>query len=391
MSFEDTLAIAAAYEAIDEGARALSLYRAVIDETLGEDMRVASALDAQGQWNRASAFIGETWARYTDSARAQDADLALAGRLIERGLGEDSFPGSSAKVRQELVVTGLARLKRIVSVSPTDAAADAGLALISALVELENWDEAALRAELFSRAFGDHSTFDAFRYTEAVARWNKGEDEAAMTLLTSIAEASYPVPGGRSRPSANRDLALYILAQIHHARRDPAKATEFYERVDELFEDAATALVELRAERLDLAEEIIRVRPGEAAAIEFRHKGLEAVEVLVYPVDLMTLALRERDLSRVTAVDLAGVTPLVTETVALRACHVVARWKDVRRSSSPSPVPTSPCCAAEACTALRFSWPRTSRWTSPSMHKGACAHTSCGWRTGHSLGVRTCA
>lgn len=317
VSFDATLAIGDAYASIEEPARALSLFRAVIDETLGEDMRLAAALDAQGQWNRASAFIGQTWARYPNSPRAEDADLALASRLVERGLGNKAFPGATAEVRQTLAIGGIARLLRIVSTAQGDTASDAGLALISALVELEDWKGAAERAELFARAFNGPKTLDAFRYTEAVARWNMGEDEQAMQLLQAVADAKYASPGGGTQVSENRDLALYILAQIHHARREPLKAAEFYGRVDRIFADAAEALAELSSERLDIEEDVVRVRPGESAAIRFDHKGIDEVEALVYPVDLMTLALRERDLSRVTSVDLAGVTPTSTQTVKL--------------------------------------------------------------------------
>lgn len=319
VSFDDTMLVAGAYESIGEFDRAASLFRAVIDETFGEDMRVATALDELGLWNQASAFIAETWSRYPDSPKAQDADFALAARLIERGLGDADFAGASAASRKRLVLSGLARLMRIAAVAPASAAADAGLAIVSAFVELEDWDKAAERAAVFGAAFETPRVRDEFRYTEAVARWSMGQDDEASTLLSAIIEAKYPAggPGGRTKASENRELALYILGQIHHARREPASAIGFYERIAEEFPDAKAALAELRSERLNLMEDVIRVAPGEVVTVAFRHRGIDEVEVLIYPVDLMTLALRERDLSRVTAVDLAGVTPTRTETVQL--------------------------------------------------------------------------
>lgn len=319
ISFDDTMLVASSYEEIGEFGRAASLFRAVIDETFGEDLRVATALDKLGLWGQASAFIAETWSRYPDSPRAQDADLALAARLIERGLGDSGFPGASTASRKALVLSGLGRLMRITAVAPESAASDAALAIVSAFVELEDWDKAAERAAVFGAAFETPRVRDEFRYTEAVARWSMGQDDEASKILGDIVQAKYPVdgPGGRTKASENRELALYILGQIHHARREPALAIGFYERVADEFPDAKAALAELRSERLNLTEDVVRVTPGEKATVAFRHRGIDEVEILIYPVNLMTLALRERDLSRVTAVDLAGVTPTLTETVQL--------------------------------------------------------------------------
>ena len=60
VSFDDTMLVAAAYESIGEFDRATSLFRAVIDETFGEDMRVAAALETvnSASQERAPLFAG---------------------------------------------------------------------------------------------------------------------------------------------------------------------------------------------------------------------------------------------------------------------------------------------------------------------------------------------
>ncbi|QDV08536.1 MG2 domain protein [Planctomycetes bacterium Poly30] len=327
VSFDDTLRIAAAYRSIGEPLRSNLLYKAVIDETLGEDLRVASALDGAGEWMRASELAARIWRRYPDSPAADDADLALANRLIERGLDANGEPAMTAAQRSALVLQGISRMRRKVAIGDRrgTVAADAGLALVATYAQAEQWDRAADRAELFGRAFEDPLYRDSFRYSEAVARWSnvgagdaQGEERRAVEILESIASEPFQSKDGSTRWSPNRDLALYILAQIFHARREPGKAEAYYERVDQAFADARAALQELRAERLKLEEDVVRVRPGEAAKIRFDHKGIERVNVLVYPVDLLTLALRERDLSKVTTVDLAGVTPTLESSIEVK-------------------------------------------------------------------------
>ncbi|MFT6108620.1 MAG: hypothetical protein ACJA2W_001532 [Planctomycetota bacterium] len=326
VSFDDTLQIAAAYQSIGEPLRANLLYKAVIDETLGEDLRVSAALDGAGEWIRASRLAAEIWRRYPDSPAADDADLALANRLIERGLDTEGQPGIAPAKRTALVVNGIARLRRKLALGEGrgTVAADAGLALVATYAQLEQWTRAAERAELFGRVFEDPTYRDSFRYAEAVARWSdndaagaQAEEARAVKILEDIAKVPLKFGDGSTRWSPNRDLALYILAQVYHARKDAAKAETYYDRVDGAFADARATLQELRSERLSLEQDVIRVRPGQVATVRFDHKGIDGVNVLVYPVDLLTLALRERDLSRVTSVDLAGVTPTLEESVKL--------------------------------------------------------------------------
>ena len=114
--------------------------------------------------------------------------------------------------------------------------------------------------------------------------------EALQRIATSET-----VEDGRRRPSENRDLALYILGQIHHARREPAQAAT-YGRVRTLFADAAEALAGFRGGiALDEVTTVRTGEPVEPSAPQERRGG----RALVYGVDLMTLYLREKDLSQI--------------------------------------------------------------------------------------------
>ena len=107
------------------------------------------------------------------------------------------------------------------------------------------------------------------------------------------------------------------MAQIYHARKDVKPAIRYYEDVADQFPDAALALGSLIDRELRINEEILRVYPGESVDFTITHRNLESAELLVYPVDLMTLYLREKDLSRVTEVNLAGVSAKFRGTVQL--------------------------------------------------------------------------
>ena len=66
-------------------------------------------------------------------------------------------------------------------------------------------------------------------------------------------------------------------------------------------------------------DEISEFRPGDPVAVELRYRNIDSAEVLAYKVNLMTLALREQDLSRVTEVKLSGISPTLSKTVELGA------------------------------------------------------------------------
>ena len=51
--------------------------------------------------------------------------------------------------------------------------------------------------------------------------------------------------------------------------------------------------------------------------VEINYRNLESVVLQVYRVDLMKLALIEKNLTQINAVNLAGIKPLLTETVKL--------------------------------------------------------------------------
>ncbi|MDA1266928.1 MAG: hypothetical protein O2816_17745, partial [Planctomycetota bacterium] len=101
-----------------------------------------------------------------------------------------------------------------------------------------------------------------------------------------------------------------------HARQDADTAEEYYDRVDHLYSDAKEALTGFRHRALVL-EEVTTARPGEAVSLDLDVQNLGEVELLVYGVDLMTLYLREKDLSQITSVNLAGIAPTLQATIDL--------------------------------------------------------------------------
>ncbi len=318
--FDEVVAIGDAYRRLGEHERALLIFRATLLETYGKDLKVAGALEELGEFAASVELLQDLWLEYPDFGAVQEAHLTLADKLLAKAplAHRDASCVREDWRRAGLVLAGTRHLDRFLALHPGDPlAADAALAMVSARLAVEDHLGAADLAATFAGVFTAPRYADAFIYSGAVAQWWLGREDEATAALQRIAAAEY-LEDGRKRPSENRNLAIYILGQIHHARRELTQAAEHYERVRKLFADAAEALAGFRERHIAL-DEVTTVRPGEPVELELRHKNLNQAELLVYGVDLMTLYLREKDLSQITEVNLSGISPTLRTTVPLEA------------------------------------------------------------------------
>ncbi len=320
ISFDHVVVVGRAYRALGEHERAALVFQAVLEETFGKDLRVAGILEQQGDLPGSADAYYRLWLEYPDLPVVVESALTLADQMLLRAPNAHQDPAFTRAGwdRAGLIGASVRMLRLFQSLYARDPlAADAGLDLVSAHLDLEDYEDAAARAREMARRFPDPHWADTFAYTEAVAAWYLGRDGEARELLTRVAEALYVDEGGAERRSENRDLALYILGQIHHARQEFGDAAQYYERVSEVFADAREALADFRERRLAL-DEVTTFKPGEKVKLTVKHRNLGEAEVLVYPVDLMTLYLRERNLSGVTGVNLSGIEPTLRRTVELK-------------------------------------------------------------------------
>lgn len=317
--FDKVILIGEAYRKLGEHQRALLVFKAVVEETFGKDLKVAGALKAQGDSSGFISTLDRLIVEYPDTSTVNNAWLTLADIALETAIVARTDKGLREKGLTPVSLTriGVRQLQHFLALHGDDPlAADAGLNLVSAYLGTEDYETTARESKLLAEVYSSPREADAFRYTEAVARWYLDEEEKALELLENIAEATYTDAAGNSIPSENRDLALYILGQIHHARGEISDATSYYEQVEKLFSDARETLQAFRSREISI-DEVTSVKPGDKVDLAIRYRNIEEAEVLVYAVDLMTLYLREKNLSGITSVNLAGINPAVRTTVAL--------------------------------------------------------------------------
>ncbi len=319
--FDRVVRVGEAYREIGEHAQAMLVFRAVIEETFGKDLKIPGVLEEQSDLANSLATFDRLLSEYPPIPTVVESWLTVADKRMASapGAASDTSLRRAGIDRAQLqadAIRGLERFLALHSENPT--APDAGLNLVSAHLGLEDYETAAKLAGTFAGLYEEPRYVDSFLYTRAVAEWYLGLDREALDRLARIADALYIEEDGTERRSENRELALYILGQIHHARREFAEAARYYERVEEEFSDAREALEGFRARSIEM-DEVTTARPGGTVPLEIRARNIPEVELLVYEVDLMTLYLREKNLSNVTAVELAGITPTIRQKLVLPA------------------------------------------------------------------------
>ncbi len=278
------------------------------------------------------------------------------------------IPDPSKRVtRLDILCETIAMLERFVTLYPQSPIADeASYSLANAYLDLDDFPTVIARTQELVKLFPDSKWLDRYRYLQALAWFSLGEFEKARELAEKVAVATYRDEQGVERSSPNKWLAYYIIGQIYHAQKDTARAIEYYKKVREHFSDAAEAIAQFehkfirlpevtvfhpddggfreaeewrkhlrslaappaRAEATALqATDAAQARPvAQAAAsaplyptpfIRIDFRNIKTAVLQVYRVDLMKLALVEKNLSEITSVNLAGVKPLIEQTIQL--------------------------------------------------------------------------
>ena len=346
LPFDQIRAVGKAYLAIGEAERAYLVWRAIAEASYLEDAQVGEALRQRGRNLEGVAYLLDLWRQYPDTASIR-ADFFGLSRLVA---GLAARATSDPALRKELAVAGVTRPELLLqsirltqaalAQAPRDPAADEeSLALVGDFLELEDFDAVVKLATRYAGLYPKSAYLDSFQYSEALGRFHLGQYDKAIATAERIADAKYKDASGAEHESPNRWQALYILGQIHEARREPAKALGYYKQVADRFTDAAGAVLSLERQELKLPEVAV-VRPERPAPLAEKGVGLRAVapedprtvggadvkldyrnvavaDVRVYPVDLMRLYLTRRSLDGIAGVDLAGIRPLLEREVKL--------------------------------------------------------------------------
>lgn len=307
--FDKILVVGKAYTDIGEHERAWLVYRAVISASFANDSSISAVLEDEGRFLGSIDFQQRVWRDYPDTAEVVSAYFAISQLLYQNAAKAHELPKEDG-VQPEKV----AMLKRAVdtlvsflALYPTDPLADdAGFSLCNAMLDLKDYPRVVALSREFAKLHADSGFAPGFQYMTALGLFWQNQYGEALAAARVVADGE----------SKDRDFARYILGQIYHAESKPAEAITWYDKVKQLYPDAAEAIAYFEKKSIGM-EEVTVVKPGVPVSLTLKYRNVKEAFVQVYRVDLMKLYLQQKNLSAITSVQLAGIKPESEQTIAL--------------------------------------------------------------------------
>jgi uncharacterized protein YfaS (alpha-2-macroglobulin family) len=318
--FEDILKVALSYRELGEYERSYLVYRATVQGSFERESQVAGFLNARGEFFRSVQVLEELFRDYPAESYLATSTYALAQEVYRKApqAKDDPKLKEAGLTRVHLIDNAIHMLDHFVTTFPDDPAADqASFATASALLDLDKYQAAIDRCEAYAVRYSDSRLLDSFWYIIGYSHFELGEHQAALDMCEKVAEAKFPVPEtGGTRPADNKWEAIYIMGQVYHALGKASKAIDEYSKVKTRFPDASETIDFFTHKDISL-DEVTAVKPVDERKLKLHYRNIAEVSLKVYRIDLMKFGLMQRNLNRITAINLAGIKPYHEETVEL--------------------------------------------------------------------------
>lgn len=320
VSFENILKVAASYAELGEYERSYLVYRATLEASFQRESQVAGFLEDRGEILRSVQVVEHLLHDYPAESYIATATYALAQELYRKApLAKDNEQLKASKItRVQMIAAAIEMLDHFVSTWPKDPAADqASFALANGLLDIDQFERAIERSEKYAERYPDSALLDSYWYIIGLSHFELGRPQQALDMCRKVAEAKFKDPRtGAERESRNKWEALYIMGQVYHSLGRAADAIAEYTKVKERFADAAEAIGYFQRKSIAL-DEVTTIKPADDKVAKLRFRNIAEVALKVYRIDLMKFGLMQRNLDRITAINLAGIKPYHEETVAL--------------------------------------------------------------------------
>jgi len=308
--FEKLLQVGGAYRRLNEFERAATVFRAALDGAFLADSGLSVALEDAGDYAGGVDLQERLWQQYPDSRDVIGSLSGLAQSLSAKAPDADKLPvrrGQKKLEKNALLIRSRDLLERFITLYPTDPQADdAAFSLVNVFFTLKDYPAMVRAATAGAERHSSGPFADSFKYMAALGYFWQGAFDKALA-------AAAPVANGESK---DRDYARYVTAQVYHAQGHPAEAIAWYQKVRTVYEDAAQAIALFEEKRVSLPEVTI-FKPGDEVKLTLDYRNIKEGAVQLYKVDLLKLYLREKSLSNITRVDLAGIAPQAGEAFTL--------------------------------------------------------------------------
>lgn len=315
LPFETILQVGSAYLSMQQSEIADIIFRGTAGALYRREANVAGALLRENEFMAAVKFLSELHATYPDLQETIVAIHEVAG-LVASTAAEPQKLSKSLTREQLLTLACELELEFLTRAPESPLAAEAAFGFLSAELSRERFKQVIEGCAAFTRRYPDSNLIDEVLYLEGYARFANGDAKTALDVLQRVISEQFTDPNGMKGVSGYKDRAVLLRAQILHATGDIRGAVAEYEKVRAAFTDASDAVQNFKNQSLDLPSvKVLGMKdPGEFIV---KSKNLVRANMRVYRVDLMRLYLMEKNLDRMTGIDLSGIAPLLVRDIEL--------------------------------------------------------------------------
>lgn len=312
INFDSIMKVATAYQELGEYERSYLVFRATIEAAFERESQIAGFLDDRSEFVRSVEVMERLQREYPAESYIAIAAFALAGEVYGKAAkaGDDPKLREAGITRVDLINASIQMHEQLLSTWPSDPAADrVSFSLANAVLDLEQYEKAVARCEEYARRYPDSKLLDSFWYVIGYSQFALGNHDEALAMCRKVSEATRKDDRtGAEVGALNKWQAVYIMGQIHHSLGQPSKAISEYERVKERFSDAAEAIDFFTRREIKLPE-VTTLAPDDEGKVELKFRNVKEASIKVYRIDLLKFGLMQRNLDRITAINLAGIRP----------------------------------------------------------------------------------
>jgi tetratricopeptide (TPR) repeat protein len=314
--FERILTIGRAYNDIGEYERSYIVYRATVEASFLKDAPIGGTLEQGGEFYGSVGFMYGLWQEYPDSAQVVSTYFTMAQEIynnasraaeLKSRLAEAEEGKPKEYTKEDFLNAAEGILWRFMALYARNPLADdAAFTMVNLSLDKKVYTHAVELCRRYRDLYPKSDFLTSFQYMEALGLFSLRRYAEAIKAAGVVAE-------GRSD---DRDLATYILAQIYHTQHKPEQAVSYYSRVADKYPDAREAISYFEKKAIYM-DEVASFKPGQKAELALTCRNINHVYFQVYKVDLMKLYLKEKNLSRITTINLSGIAPIISKDISL--------------------------------------------------------------------------